>query len=302
MSKATQVEMLLAGISYGGNPVAAGKVYTYIAGTTSNKNTYTAQDQSATAANPVILDSQGRANIYADGLYKFVIKDSADNTLYTFDNLSYGQFDGTTLYGGTTTGSANSQVATCSPPIKGTIPTGTSVIVKAGFTCTSSLTLSVDSNSGTVQTYAGNLKSGQWIAGNLYLVTYTGSSVWLLANPSSSWVSWAGSVTYSGSGSMTFSTVSTSYFEYRVENDICFLRWNFTGTTGGVASNTLQATLPVTAAATTAMTPCYVSDAAAAAGYATLVSTSLLGIRKIDDSNFALAAGKTGAGQMFYKV
>jgi len=87
---AIQVEVLMAGLTdSSGDALAGGLVYTYSAGTTTNKTTWTESDKSVAAANPVVLDANGRALIFADGNYKFVVKDSDDVTLYTWDNLEY---------------------------------------------------------------------------------------------------------------------------------------------------------------------------------------------------------------------
>lgn len=64
-----------------------GKIYTYTAGTTSTKDLYTDVELTTTASNPVILDSNGRAVVYGDGLYKFVIKDAYDTTIVTIDDI-----------------------------------------------------------------------------------------------------------------------------------------------------------------------------------------------------------------------
>jgi len=87
---AIQVETLMAGLTdSSGNALAGGLVYTYSAGTTTNKDTWTEADKSVAAANPVVLDANGRALIFADGNYKFVVKDADDVTLYTWDDLEY---------------------------------------------------------------------------------------------------------------------------------------------------------------------------------------------------------------------
>lgn len=70
-----------------GNPLAGGKVYTYEAGTTTPKATYTDADAGTPNSNPVILDSQGYASIWGVGTYKVVIKNSADATLQTIDDV-----------------------------------------------------------------------------------------------------------------------------------------------------------------------------------------------------------------------
>jgi len=71
-----------------GNPLAGGKVYTYEAGTSTPKATYTDSSEAVANANPVILDSAGRASIWlGDGGYKFILKTSADVTVDTRDNI-----------------------------------------------------------------------------------------------------------------------------------------------------------------------------------------------------------------------
>lgn len=71
-----------------GLPLTGGLVYTYAAGTTTPKATYTDSTGGTPNANPVVLDSAGRAAIWlGDGGYKFVIKTSAGATISTVDNV-----------------------------------------------------------------------------------------------------------------------------------------------------------------------------------------------------------------------
>lgn len=60
-----------------GNPLAGGKIYTYITGSVTPAVTYT-NWTGTPAANPIVLDSQGRTRIYLDPLvsYKFVLTDA----------------------------------------------------------------------------------------------------------------------------------------------------------------------------------------------------------------------------------
>jgi hypothetical protein len=93
-------------IDTSGNPLAAGKVYTYIAGTTTNQATYTDSTRGTPNANPVVLDSAGRANIWLDESlsYRIDVKTSADVLVYTVDNITdQFQFVGVTLTVGTGT-------------------------------------------------------------------------------------------------------------------------------------------------------------------------------------------------------
>lgn len=72
-----------------GNPLSGGKVYTYAAGTTTPQNTFSDAGLSVANANPVILDSAGRAAIYLSPVaYKIVLKTSADVTVWTQDDVT----------------------------------------------------------------------------------------------------------------------------------------------------------------------------------------------------------------------
>lgn len=91
-AKGIQVELLLSGVMDDGDvALAGGKVYTYAAGTLTNKTTWTDRDKTTPAANPVILDAAGKAQIFANGVYKFVITDANDVPIRTLDNLEFGQ-------------------------------------------------------------------------------------------------------------------------------------------------------------------------------------------------------------------
>jgi hypothetical protein len=76
-----------------GNVLTGGKLYTYAAGTTTPQATYTSSTGITFHSNPIILDAAGRVpnggEIWlTDGLqYKFVLKDSNDVLIGTWDNL-----------------------------------------------------------------------------------------------------------------------------------------------------------------------------------------------------------------------
>ena len=121
---ASQVDFLLAGLrDTSGNPLAGGNIYTYEPGTTTNKTTWQNQNKTTPHANPIILDAQGQKLVFADGEYKFLVKDSADNTLYTWDNLVFQLNDEVGTWGGLSGGSSG--VYTIAPtPAKGTLESG----------------------------------------------------------------------------------------------------------------------------------------------------------------------------------
>jgi hypothetical protein len=72
-----------------GVPLSGGKVYTYIAGTTTPQATFTDYSGATPNPNPVILDSRGEANIWLGGaLYKFKLTDVNDVEIWTVDYIS----------------------------------------------------------------------------------------------------------------------------------------------------------------------------------------------------------------------
>lgn len=70
-----------------GLPLASGKLYFYEAGTTTPKDVYSDFSAGTPLANPVILDSSGRAQVWGIGSYKIVIATSADVIIKTVDDV-----------------------------------------------------------------------------------------------------------------------------------------------------------------------------------------------------------------------
>ena len=72
-----------------GDPLAGGKVHSFEGGTSTPKVTYTAQDGLTPNANPLILSSAGRGDIWlaTDKLYKLRLDNSSDTTIWTLDNV-----------------------------------------------------------------------------------------------------------------------------------------------------------------------------------------------------------------------
>lgn len=73
-----------------GLPLVGGKLYTYAAGTTTPLASYTDHTGNTANTNPVILDSNGEADVWLPDTtsYKYVLKDADDATLYTVDYIS----------------------------------------------------------------------------------------------------------------------------------------------------------------------------------------------------------------------
>jgi len=76
-----------------GAVLTGGKIYTYLAGTTTPATTFTSSQSTTAHANPIVLDAAGRVpsgEIWlTDGIiYKFVLKDTNDVLIATYDNIT----------------------------------------------------------------------------------------------------------------------------------------------------------------------------------------------------------------------
>lgn len=75
-----------------GIPLSGGKLYTYAAGTTTPAVTYTSSSGATAHTNPIILNSAGRVatgEVWLNASpYKFLLKDSTDVLIATYDNIS----------------------------------------------------------------------------------------------------------------------------------------------------------------------------------------------------------------------
>jgi len=72
-----------------GDPLAGGTLTTYAAGTTTLLATYSESTLTTANANPIVLNSAGRAVIYLlPAAYKWVLKNSVGTTIWTQDNIS----------------------------------------------------------------------------------------------------------------------------------------------------------------------------------------------------------------------
>ena len=189
MSRALQIEFLLAGFDdSSGDPLNGGKVFSYEAGTTTPKALYTNQSGTTPATNPVILDSNGVANVYGSGAYKFVIKTSADVTLYTFDNVQYVYPDNLAIFCGTSSGSSNAYVLSPSPALTA-LTDGMVLSFIANFSNTGAATAnpsSLGAKSIVLTDGTTALAAGDIVSGGLYQLQYiSGSNHFRLLNPAS---------------------------------------------------------------------------------------------------------------------
>jgi hypothetical protein len=126
-----------------GDPLSGGLIYTYAAGTTTPRVTYTSSTGLVPHTNPIVLDAAGRVNeIWLDSalLYKFVLKTSTGITVGTYDNV-YGAattfspvVDGDLTVNGNAYISLRVGIGTTTPAVKLDINSTDAVRVPVGTT------------------------------------------------------------------------------------------------------------------------------------------------------------------------
>ena len=88
-SKADNISFLLSQVRASGVALSGGKVYFYVAGSSATlKTVWEDRNKATAAANPYTLDANGTAQLYGDGLYHIIIKDSAGVTKYDRDYIN----------------------------------------------------------------------------------------------------------------------------------------------------------------------------------------------------------------------
>lgn len=101
--------------------------------------------------------------------------------------------------------------------------------------------------------------------------------------------------TLSASGAMTYTSTSINRAKFSVVGKMCTFQLDFTGTTGGSASNELRATLPITAGHSTTI-GCgagYITDGGSGlSAQSYLQSTTVLSTLRYDGANYGLGANR----------
>lgn len=114
------------------------------------------------------------------------------------------------------------------------------------------------------------------------------------------WTTWSPS--YSCSGSMTYTTVTTNYAKYIRVGKLIIASIYASGTTGGVASTEIRATLPANAVATTNFpASATIVDTSSLPSFA-YTSTTYLAFSRYDLANWSLAAGRQILGTIIYEA
>lgn len=206
-------------------------------------------------------------------------------------------------YAGDSTGSSNAYSITSQTRIN-QVQDGDAYVFKPNFTNTGAATLalvSTDPQGATktivtkdiVNTDYSALWTNEIISGEFAHVVYDADrDDFILMNPKSPWLTWT--PTFSASGSMDWNNVS-NYLKYKKESSTSMtVTGRATGTTATSTSggNTLYFTLPETLTSTNYGGGAYVSDAGNRGGFWFANTTTQIGVRLYDSTNYTLGAGR----------
>lgn len=143
----------------------------------------------------------------------------------------------TLVHVGTTSGSSGAYVATSNRFI-GTLYAGLAITLIANHTNSGASTLNLDSTGAvairTKRDGSVALGSNAMLANGVYELVYDGS-VWRLMSDDEGIKSWSPS--YTGSGSLTYTLVTTQVGQYRRIGNLCYWWLRATGTVGGTGTS-----------------------------------------------------------------
>lgn len=114
------------------------------------------------------------------------------------------------------------------------------------------------------------------------------------------WSTW--SPTYGASGSMTFTSVSTTHAKYFQIGKFVVFKIHATGTTGGTASNAISVSLPVPCVGQNHLSGGSVTDGGSGLASAVWATNVAIYFYKYDSSNYALGASRQIVGTGIYEA
>ena len=213
------------------------------------------------------------------------------------DSVNASQLVSSSLtYGGTSTGSANTQAISCTIA-PAAYAAGQVFSFIAGYTNTGATTINVNSlGAKSIYIQGSNISAGQITATRLYVIVYTGS-VFELVNPSYSWADYSPTttgLTSNGSGAARYSLVGRT----------CHIKLYWGGTSN---ATTFTITLPFTASAYNVVPISRIMDNGTYLTTATTgeiqASTSILHLyTNCSDGPFTSSGSKTVQAMFFYEL
>lgn len=217
-----------------GHPAVNGKLFTYLAGTTTKQATYVDSSQVGTNTNPIILDYRGECNLWVppNVRYKYVLSPSTDtdpptHPIWTVDNLVSSQL--VTLYGGVDTGVTNAYVLNFTSNFSAYVD-GIVIYWIPANTNGGASTINVNGlGPVSITNQDGSaLTNGQLVAGQVATIMYKGGAFLLLSSGIAPSVI-TGNFTPTWTG---FSVAPTGKIFYTKIGALVVLQFDASGTTG----------------------------------------------------------------------
>jgi hypothetical protein len=225
-----------------GVPLVSGKLYTYLAGTTTPATTYTSSSGGAANTNPIILNSRGEADVWlAPGVqYKFILKDASTptpSTIWTVDNITAVDASGAANWLTSVSGTNTIAATAAGAPITA-YAAGQVFRFTAANTITGPATLNINTlgakaitRMGTTALAAGDIRSGEACE-----VVYDGTQFQLINHPGSVVVDASGNVSATSFQSTSGYNGPSVRFKNRVINGGMYIDQRNAGASQNIAS------------------------------------------------------------------
>lgn len=193
-----------------GDPLSGGLIYTYDAGTTTPRATYTDNTGNVANTNPIVLDAAGRTAsevwLTENVNYKFILKTSTGTTIGTYDNIAGVPASNITSLriSGSTSGYVDLQTVPVAGAQTITFPAATgTVLLDPNTAFTGTTTFETISATGDISGRTVNASGSVTIGSYLY-----GSSTGQFKIPVGTTAERAGA--FNGTGSISGTTLSIS--------------------------------------------------------------------------------------------
>lgn len=197
--------------------------------------------------------------------------------------------------GGTSTGTANVQAITLSPvPFAFSELTGTPILVTPVATNTGALTLNPNSLGAKTVQYKGYACVGGEFKVGVPVVVVSDGTNFQIVNHGGGWATSTPTYGALGTGSPTFTSVTTTLFDYQRHGDEFKFIMSAVGTTGGSTVSAITFSIPIAMSGTGIYlaVSCNVTDSSFGLGRAYASSTTVIAVEKQDGSNFGIGANR----------
>lgn len=199
--------------------------------------------------------------------------------------------NGSTVFATAAGGTANAQTATISPAPSAYV-TGQLFCYTPTVSNTGATTINFNSLGALTASYMGfACVGGEIVSGVRCWVLVTGASTCQILNHGGGWATWT--PTYGGTGSLTFTSVTTNLGVYQRHGSLVKFILDATGTAGGTTNNGLTVSAPIATSFSSGAFGAFAADGGTSKGaIGRWVSGTNLVVYKYDLSNYTLGTAQ----------